>query len=96
MNYDESKVSKPKVKKPKAPEPIKLVDDSPSWTVFLFLVVFVIIGVSLATYIKRPSVTTPVDPAAIEQVKPADPLEPGQSWKEPGSARDTFNQNFNR
>ncbi len=96
MNYDENKVSKPKVKKPKAPEPIKLVDDSPGWGVFLALVAFVAIGVMLAMYIKRPSATTLEAPAAIEQVQPAEPLKPGQGWKEPGSARDTFNQNFGR
>ncbi len=96
MNYDESKVSKPKVKKPKAAEPIKLVDDSPGWGVFAFLVAFVAIGVVLALYIKRPAQPAPVPPVAVETVKPGEPLKPGQTWKEPNSARDTFNQNFNR
>jgi hypothetical protein len=94
MNYDESKVSKPKVKKPAPPEPIKLVDDSPGWGVFAFLVAFVAIGVMLAMYIKRPAQQAPAPSVTIEA--PKEPLKPGQSWKEPNSARDTFNENFGR
>jgi hypothetical protein len=91
MNYDESKVSKPKVKKPKAPEPIKLVDDSPGWGVFIGLVAFVAIGLMLAMYIKRPSVTAPVDPAAIEV--PKDSAKPAPKSE---SAQDIFDKGFGR
>jgi hypothetical protein len=94
MNYDESKVSKPRVKRATPSEPIKLVDDSPGWGVFLFLAAFVAIGVMLAMYIKRPAEQAPMPPVAIEA--PKEPLKPGQSWKEPNSARDTFNENFGR
>lgn len=90
MNYDESKAKRPKVKKPEPAEPIKLVDDSPSWSVFLALVAIVAIGVMLAMYIKRPSVSVPATPTVIEA--PKDTAKP----KADESAQDVFNRGFNR
>jgi hypothetical protein len=93
MNYDESKAQKPKKK---TTEPIKLKDES-GWfdtidvSLVAFIAVFMIV-VSLIVVTRKgsdyvPLTTTP----ATEPAKPAP-----KTWKEPGSARDVFNENFSR
>jgi hypothetical protein len=93
INYDESKATKAKKK---AAEPIKLKDES-SWfdtidvSLVAFIAVFMIV-LSLVVITRKgsdyvPLTTTP----ATEPAKPAP-----KTYKEPGSARDIFQENFNR
>ena len=93
MNYDESKATKAKKK---ATEPIKLKDES-SWfdtidvSLVAFIAVFMIV-VSLIVVTRKGSDYVPLSTTpATEPAKPAP-----KTYKEPGSARDIFQENFNR
>jgi hypothetical protein len=97
MNYDESKAGKAKKTAKKAPEPIKLANND--WhgvdhSLLAFFALVAVIGLGFFVFSKRYQ-PLPVPPAAITE--PAKPeTKPNPGWKEPGSARDTFNQNFGR
>ena len=85
MNYDEMKPKKIKLK-PDQPESMFTPADKA-----MFGLLGLLMGTILLIALFGPKPGNAPE-TAIEQ-----PLEgPGKTWKEPGSARDTFNENFSR
>lgn len=91
MNYDESKA---KPKKAKAPEPMKLKDET-SWVDHIDSA-FLLFGVAIAIIIVLLFVTKPDAPSLEEASRPA-VTEPAKPGGKPGeSAQDVFDRNFGR
>jgi len=93
LKGDDEKPKKIKLKpdKPEHEESMFTPADKAAFGLFAILISTMVL---IALFAPKPGQQTPQgEPLGIEQKTEEGP---GKTWKEPGSARDTFNENFSR